>query len=743
MEIHQSKINLDALNPKQREAVAADPTHQLILAGAGSGKTSVLVHRIAYLLETQHCTPFAILAVTFTNKAARELRGRIEKLCGQELPGLWAGTFHGLCHRLLRIHWQDADLPEGFQILDSEDQHRLIRRLQRSMELDDQQWPPKQTQWFINKQKEEALRAKDVPNDGQLFTQVMLKVYQAYEENCRRSGLVDFTELMLRSLELLQQHPDIREHYHRRFQYLLVDEFQDTNTLQYAWLQCLTGKNSFVTVVGDDDQSIYSWRGAKIENIHRFQKEYLGCQFTRLEQNYRSTKTILSAANALIRNNDNRLGKELWTDGAEGKPITVYAAFNERDEAHFICTHIDHLRHHGASYNDIAILYRSNAQSRVLEEQLLNRRMPYRVYGGLKFFERAEIKDALAYLRLLSNRDDDAALERVINTPTRGIGHTTLDHVRQNARSNGVSLWHSVLSTIDKVELSARAVSALAHFVNLINDMDTQTQALDLDKQTLHVLDTSGLAVHFRKDKTEKGLSRVENIEELVNATAQFAENYTPAPDEENMTPLIAFLSHVSLEAGEGQAEENSDCVSLMTLHAAKGLEFPTVFLVGMEEGLFPHKMSTEQLHGLEEERRLCYVGMTRAEENLYLCYAESRRLHGYEQINRPSRFLKEVPAEFLHHVRPNVTVKRPSGFSASGSSHNKRAPTNNVAPTKKRTKAGDTNLFLGQRVQHVKFGKGTVTSYEGRGPDTRLQIQFDKHGSKWLIASYVGLKPC
>ncbi|MCH9770130.1 MAG: DNA helicase II [Gammaproteobacteria bacterium] len=718
---------LTSLNPEQREAVAAPAGNVLVLAGAGSGKTRVLAHRIAWLIQQEQVSPFSIMAVTFTNKAAREMQTRIEALCGFSLRGMWVGTFHGLAHRFLRKHWQDASLVEGFQILDADDQQRLVKRIMRSLELDDNKWPPKQAQWFINHCKEEGKRPRHIHPDS-YFTEVMQRVYQAYTDVCERSGLVDFSELLLRTLETLQTKPELQQHYHQRFQHILVDEFQDTNTIQYRWLQTITSESAKVMAVGDDDQSIYSWRGAKVENIQRFTKEFKNTQTIRLEQNYRSTQTILDAANAVIENNSGRLGKNLWTEGTGGDPITLYTAFNERDEAHYVVSSIQDWVLKGNRYQDMAILYRSNAQSRILEEQLIDAQVPYRIYGGVKFFERAEIKDALAYLRLITNRQDDASFERVVNLPTRGVGNTTINTLRQTAREQSLSLWQGTLHLIEHKLLSARALNALQGFLSLIETLAKETAGLDLGEQCDHVIHRSGLAAHYGKDKSEKGLSRLENLEELVNACSSFKIESA----DDNLTPLDAFLAHVALETGEAQAEANSDAVNLMTLHAAKGLEFPIVFITGMEEELFPHRMSTETPNGLEEERRLCYVGMTRAMEKLFISHAECRRLYGNERFNPPSRFIQEIPTELLDAIRPTPKVSRPTQFNSRSSQSN--------TPTRK-TRHNDIGLKINQRVLHQKFGPGMVINFEGQGEHTRIQVKFDKAGVKWLVANYAKLE--
>ena len=710
---------LDGLNPAQRDAVAAEDRHLLVLAGAGSGKTRVLVHRIAFQIATEQVSPFGLLAVTFTNKAAHEMRGRIEHLLRMPASGMWVGTFHGIAHRLLRAHWQEAGLPEQFEILDAEDQLRLVRRVMKELGLDDQRWPPRQAQWFINSQKDEGLRAAHIEPRGDLFLQTMQKLYQGYEEACARGGLVDFNELLLRALELFRDNDQLRGHYQRRFRHILVDEFQDTNAIQYAWMRLLAGDDAHLTIVGDDDQSIYGWRGAKIENIHRLGKHYPDLRTVRLEQNYRSTSTILNAANAVISHNSDRLGKELWTDTGDGDAIQLYAGFNEVDEARFIATRVQKFVDEGMTRKEQAILYRSNAQSRVLEEAFLSAGIPYRIYGGQRFFERAEIKNALGYLRLMSTRDADAAFERVVNTPTRGIGAKTLDQVRETAREQRCSLWAATTQLITSGQLPGRAASALAGFQELINRLEQDTHELELGETTEHVIQVSGLLEFHRKEKGEKGQQREENLRELVTAARQFDEDEI----EEDTEVLTAFLDHAALEAGEGQAGEHDDAVQMMTLHSAKGLEFPVVFVAGMEEGLFPHQMSSDDPDRLAEERRLCYVGITRAMKSLFLTYAESRRLYGSETYNAPSRFLREIPGELVEEVRVRGSVTRSYGGNGN----------------LKQDSAGG-GLSLGARVLHPKFGEGTIVQCEGQGPNARLQINFDDAGSKWLVSQYARL---
>ncbi len=716
---------LDPLNDAQREAVTAPPGHALVLAGAGSGKTRVLVHRIAWLIQVEQCSPFGILAVTFTNKAAREMRGRIEQLLGMPAGGMWVGTFHGLAHRLLRAHWKEANLPETFQILDSDDQLRIVKRVMRSLELDEARWPPKQVQWFINGKKDEGLRPHNIEHYNDPYLKTMLQVYQAYDELCQRSGLVDFAEILLRAHELWLKNPAVLAHYQQRFKHLLVDEFQDTNSIQYAWLRLLAGGTGQVFAVGDDDQSIYGWRGARIENIQRFSSDFHNTRVVRLEQNYRSTGNILAVANALIAHNEGRLGKNLWTDDHDGEPIDVYHAFNEYDEARFVVERIESRVDAGMARSGMAVLYRSNAQSRIMEEQLMQRGIPYRVYGGLRFFERAEIKDALGYLRLAHNKDDDASFERVVNQPPRGIGERTVETVRNTARDRKMSLWAAMLAVIDEKQLNGRATNALRAFVELIDGLTDEIARLPLEEQMQLVINQSRLIEHYKKEKGEKGQARIENLEELVSATRQ----YEPSEDDAAMSPAQAFLTHAALEAGEGQADEWEDCVQLMTLHSAKGLEFPLVFMIGMEQGLFPHQMSMDEPGRLEEERRLCYVGITRAQQQLVISCAERRRLHGNDNYAIPSQFLRELPNELLREVRPQIQVSRP--YQSAEQRPAVYAMQDEAA------------LQLGQRVRHAKFGEGVVLNYEGQGAHARVQVNFSDVGAKWLVMAYANLEAC
>lgn len=721
---------LDELNKPQREAVSAESIPQLVLAGAGSGKTRVLVHRIAWLIQVDQVSPFAILAVTFTNKAAAEMRGRIEGLLGSPVGGMWVGTFHGLSHRLLRRHWQEAKLSKNFQILDSDDQLRLVKRVMRGLQLDEKLWPAKQSQWFINNRKEEGERSAHIEDKGDPTTRQLVDIYKHYEEACERSGVIDFAELLLRSLELLRDNPELLQHYQTRFQHILVDEFQDTNTLQYAWIRLIAGNKIPPFVVGDDDQSIYGWRGAKIKHIQDFSKDFPETKVIKLEQNYRSTGNILKAANAVIENNEGRLGKNLWTADGEGEPIHLYAAYNETEEASYVASRIQQWVSHGNSHKDIAILYRSNAQSRVFESSLNENGIAYRVYGGQRFFDRAEIKDALAYLRLTANRQDDPSFERVINQPTRGIGDKTVGVIREHARNTGICLWQAALELLYNSAFTARAASAIGGFVELINSMASDISDLPLEEQVEHVIEYSKLKDHYlKKDKGDAGQARIENLNELISA----AQGFTYKPDDEHadMDFLTAFLSHASLEAGEGQGQASDDCVQLMTLHSAKGLEFPLVFLVGLEEGLFPHQMSKEEPGRMEEERRLCYVGITRAEKQLVILYAEQRRLYGNTLYGEPSRFIDEIPESLIEEIRPKVKTY---------SNNNWQAGYERETKPKLATRTNETGLSIGQRVSHAKFGEGLITDVEGAGQHARVQVNFDSEGSKWLVLSYANL---
>jgi DNA helicase-2/ATP-dependent DNA helicase PcrA len=711
---------LDGLNDAQRQAVASPLSAALVLAGAGSGKTRVLVHRVAWLIQVEGASPNSILAVTFTNKAAAEMRSRIETLLGLPSGAMWLGTFHGLAHRLLRIHWREAGLPQSFQILDSEDQARVLRKVLKALDLDETRWIPREILWFINAQKDEGHRPKHIKDDGDPTRRQLIRIYQAYEEACQRAGVVDFAELLLRAYELWRDNPGLLQHYRARFRHVLVDEFQDTNAIQYQWLMLLAGPEGAPFVVGDDDQSIYRWRGARVENLNQFRRDFPKAVLYKLEQNYRSTGTILKAANALIANNAGRLGKTLWTSGEDGERVKLYAAFNERDEADFVVNRIREWVGRGGARREVAVLYRSNAQSRVFEEAFLNARMPYRVYGGLRFFERAEIKDALAYLRLIASRADDSSFERVVNLPVRGIGAKTMDQVRDAARLNSTSLWNAAVACTQGA-LAQKSAQALQGFLTLIDKLGREVSGLELHEQVDHVIQSSGLIEHFKKEKGERGEGRIENLLELVSA----ARGFSPESEAESeLSPLESFLAHAVLESGEGQADPYDDCVQMMTLHSAKGLEFPVVFLAGMEDGLFPHQRSTADLAGLEEERRLCYVGATRAMRQLYITYAEQRRLYGIDTYGQPSRFISELPADLIEEIRPRLQVSRPLFV--------KRSSTLDETPA---------SMRMGSRVRHTKFGDGVVLNFEGNGPHARIQVNFEGQGTKWLMLSYANLE--
>ena len=708
---------LDGLNTAQRAAVAAPPANILVLAGAGSGKTRVLVHRIAWYLEMQQASPRGILAVTFTNKAASEMRARIGALIERSIGGMWAGTFHGLAHRMLRLHWQEAGLPNSFQILDSDDQLRLLRRAVRELNQGEDPDLARKAQWFINSQKDKGLRPQHIEGRDDPEHEQMIALYRNYQRTCERGGLVDFAELLLRSHELLREQENLLQQYQDRFRHILVDEFQDTNNLQYAWLRQLTGQDNHLFAVGDDDQSIYGWRGARMENMQRFQQDFPAPELFRLEQNYRSTGNILQAANALIANNDERLGKDLWTEGEQGDQLELYAAYNGYDEARFV---VERIRAGSANVplRENAILYRVGAASRVLEEALSQAGLPYRVFGGFRFYERMEIKDALAYLRLAVYPEDDASFERIVNTPPRGIGERSLEELRARARQDNIPLWGAAEALITDKLLPTRARSALAQFLELIKGMAEAIAGKSLEQIMDNVIKDSGLTEHYRKEKGERGLARIENLQELVGAAGQFAV------DQElhgELEPLTAFLSQAALEAGETQADDFSDAVSLMTLHTAKGLEFDRVYLVGMEEGQFPHYRSADNPAQLEEERRLCYVGITRARKKLTLSHARHRLMYGSEFYPRPSRFLSEIPPELIARTRPGGAVTH--DFAS------KPAP------------AAAAPFNPGQRVLHTRFGEGTVLNLEGQGSHTRIQVNFEAAGTKWLVLAYAGLQ--
>ncbi|MFK5984904.1 MAG: DNA helicase II [Pseudomonadota bacterium] len=755
---------LEQLNQPQQQAVSSQANNLLVLAGAGSGKTRVLVHRIAWLIKVKHVSPHSILAVTFTNKAAKEMSHRIESLLNMPIRGMWVGTFHGLAHRLLRTHWQDLGLQENFQVLDSDDQKRLLKRIMKEMAIDEKELPVRDVQWFINNCKDDGQRVKDLEKVFDYRQKQLQAIYQNYEQLCNRSSLVDFAELLLRAHELWLHHPHILTHYQNRFQFIMVDEFQDTNTIQYAWIKVLSGANQYhdeyannthVMVVGDDDQSIYGWRGAKIEHIQKFEKDFYPAEVVRLEQNYRSSANILNAANAVIQNNTDRLGKTLWTEDNDGDPIYVYQAFNEYDEAEYIVDQIKQYQEKGSVHSELAVLYRSNAQSRVIEEYLLRSAIPYRVYGGLRFFDRLEIRDALAYLRLTNSRLDDAAFERIINLPSRGIGQRSIDKIRQYARENDLSLWFAAAKMIAEKQLTAKAANAIHSFMQMIDDFQQTQEDISLYELLEQIYETSGLKIYHNKDNNEKSRSRIENLDELINALKQYQESYDPLdyeaearllsePQAESASAasrvnmLAEFLSHAVLESSEKQGEEWDDCVQLMTLHSAKGLEFNQVFLAGLEQGLFPHRMSSDDPNKLEEERRLCYVGITRAKKTLHISFADSRSMHGKTDYRSPSQFLKEIPAEYLLQVKASANKHNPFTSSIfSRAAQPTAKPDKNMAF--KKMDEGD-GLFVGNSVSHKKFGQGIILDIEGDGGKKRVQVRFASAGTRWLLASVAKL---
>lgn len=725
---------IDGLNDPQRAAVSAPLNNSLVVAGAGSGKTRVLVHRIAWLIEVEAVSPHSILAVTFTNKAAAELRARTESLLNISARSMWVGTFHSLAHRLLRMHWAEAKLPQNFQILDSDDQIRLLKRIMKTLDIDEKKWPARQAAWFINGQKDEGLRAHQVPSGDDLFQITHKRIYQGYEDVCDQGGLVDFAELLLRSHELWLNNPGLLLHYQQRFGHLLVDEFQDTNAIQYAWLRVLAGNESRIMAVGDDDQSIYGWRGAKIENIHNFSQHFADVQTIRLEQNYRSTKNILDAANGLIQQNTDRLGKELWSADVAGEPIKVYAGFNDLDEARFIVERIEQWLEGGGNADEVAVLYRSNAQSRVIEEALLRANIAYQIYGGQRFFERAEIKNALAYMRLIEDRHSDPAFERVLNTPPRGIGDKSVESIRQLARSRQLSMWTAAKTGIGEGLFPARVQKTVSVFIQLIDDLADAVAPMTLEELAEHVVDVSGLMLFHSQERGERGLARKENLQELVAACGQFAGDVVfPFEDSDRaeVSVLQEFLDQMTLDAGDRQAGQGPS-VQMMTLHSAKGLEFPLVFLGGLEEGLFPHRMSADEPGRMEEERRLAYVGITRAMRELYLTYAETRRLHGQDNYNRPSRFLREIPQELLQEIRVGGRGQlqfSPASQASTGASRGLLSDT-----------PGVDGLTMGQRVLHGKYGEGVVLQFEGAGERAKVQVNFSE-GAKWLMVSYANLQ--
>ena len=720
-------LHLEHLNPEQLAAVTLPDRHALILAGAGSGKTRVLTTRIAWLVKSGRVSPGEVLAVTFTNKAAREMLTRLAAMLPVHPRGMWVGTFHGLSNRMLRAHHRDAGLPQAFQILDSQDQLAAVKRLARSLNVDEVRFPPRELQYFINTRKEEGVRAREVEARDEL-TRRYADLYAAYDEQCQREGVVDFPELLLRSFELLARNEMLREHYAQRFRHILVDEFQDTNRLQYRWLKLFAGSASCLFAVGDDDQSIYAFRGARVGNMADFEREYRIGSVIRLEQNYRSQGHILDAANALIAHNRNRLGKNLWTASGQGDPLRAYEGGSDSEEARFIVEEVEALRREGTRLAEIAVLYRSNAQSRIIEHALFSAAVPYRVYGGLRFFERAEIKHALAYLRLVALPDDDNAFLRVANFPPRGIGARSLEQLQDAAKAHGASLWQAVDS------LTGRAAPAFASFRALIAGLKAETAGLPLAECVEHVVARSGLAEHYKAGR--EGAERVENLAELVNAAAAFTEEERETESGAAIDPLTAFLTHAALEAGEHQAGEGQDALQLMTVHSAKGLEFNTVFLSGLEEGLFPHEQSLVEKDGLEEERRLAYVAITRARQRLYLSFAQTRMLHGQTRYSLPSRFLDEIPEGLKKWLTPRfaparkAAVQRPSGWFSPG----RNAGFGGRAP------AGG-GFRIGQNVVHSRFGAGVIVDAEGQGEDARVQVNFGRQGLKWLAVAVAKLE--
>ena len=715
---------LDELNAAQREAVSAAPGHYLVLAGAGSGKTRVLTQRIAWLVEVMGIWPHSILSVTFTNKAAAQMRARCEKVLDRPTQGLWIGTFHGLAHRLLRMHWREAGLPESFQILDADNQNRQVKRIVVDMGLDETRFPPRQGTWMINAWKDEGKRPRDIDASDNAEKQIWLRVYEGYQAACQRQGLVDFAELLLRSHELWLTEPALLEHYQRRFSQILVDEFQDTNSVQYAWIRMLAGRSGQVFAVGDDDQSIYSWRGARVANMQAFTRDFPQVTTIRLEQNYRSTGTILAAANAVIARNQERLGKELWTEAGSGDLISVYAAYNEEDEARYVVERIRRALEEDLRPSEIAILYRANALSRVLEDELIRHGIAYRIYGGLRFFERAEIRDAVAFLRLIGNPADDAAFERAVATPPRGVGDKTLEDLRSAARASGQSLLGAAQGALQAGAIKGRARGGLESLLALISNLRDQPQ-LRLFEQIEAVLVKSGLRAHYQAQGKNDMDSRVDNLDELLNVARGFV--LASEDEEAGLTELSAFLSYAALEAGEAQGEKWEDCVQLMSLHSAKALEFPSVFLVGLEEGVFPSQRSIDESGKLEEERRLAYVGITRARTQLTLSHAERRRVRGITTAHRPSRFLAEIPHKLINQVRPRAQLTRPSAYGQ-----------------RSRQEADDwcdrPAIALGSRVAHAIFGEGIIVAAEGAGEHARLQVNFEDVGSKWLVMAYANL---
>jgi DNA helicase-2/ATP-dependent DNA helicase PcrA len=733
MEITQ---HIQQLNDAQQLAVTAELGNLLVLAGAGSGKTRVLINRIAWLIAIKNAAPESILAVTFTNKAASEMRARLAAMLPGAIRGIWVGTFHGLAHKMLRQHWREANLIENFQVMDADDQLRLIKRVFKKLNIDEERWEPKNVQGFINRKKDEGIYARQMGRAESAYEQVNSEIYMHYEQACQEMGVLDFADLLLRSYSLLAQNPELLAYYQLRFAHFLVDEFQDTNTIQYMWLRILTQRATSVTIVGDDDQSIYGWRGARIENIQRFEQDFPYTKIVRLEQNYRSTSTILAAANALIDHNTGRMGKTLWTQGKKGDLITVYSALNEEDEALYVARKIQQYFNTGTDLREIGILYRSNAQSRAIEEALVRLGVPYIIYGGLRFFERAEIKDALAYIRLAVNFNDNGAFERVVNVPPRGIGKTSLDKLRDFAETTGQSLFATAQDAVNSKIITGKARAGLLDFIEIIIDLQKLIPHSSVTEIVERAVSRTGLLAFFESQVGEKAQSRAENLAELVSATADFAYDANES-DPLQMPPIIDFLAYTSLESGEHKVDAQQSAVQLMTLHSAKGLEFPIVFICGLEEGLFPHHFSAEDPVKLEEERRLCYVGITRAMQQLYITFAQRRRLFGHEEARRVSRFVREIPQELLEEKSRRVSVQPAYPRTHYADSNAEFAQHMAV------DLGSDTGLGfnLGQRVKHAKFGVGTVVDFEGSGERARISVHFQGLGTKWLVLSYAKLE--
>ena len=713
----------DELNEKQQQSVALEEdVNALILAGAGSGKTRVLTHRIHYLVSTKNHHVDDILAVTFTNKAANEMKERLSELLRRPIGRMWVGTFHSLAHRLLRTHPVEANLSPTFQILDAQDQFRIVKRLMKENGVDETKFPIKKVQWFINQQKDEGILPHQIDAEHNYFVKQSAKIFDFYEKHCQTNDLVDFAGLLVQSYELLKNNQSLLDHYQKKFRHILVDEFQDTNRIQYQWIKLLHTQQNHIFCVGDDDQSIYGWRGARIENIQKIENDFKPIQVIKLEQNYRSTGNILSASNAVIANNKNRLEKSLWTKSGDGELINVFNARTETEEAQYVVSEVENQFNQGRNLSECAILYRSNAQSRVFEESLIKRNLNYRIYGGLRFFERAEIKDAMGYVRLIENRSDNIAFERIVNFPTRGIGLSTIEKIRSHATENHTDLFQSSIAIVNS--LPARASNALQAFINLIEAISDSSKNLTLSEKVDSILMQSGLMSHYANDKTDKAGSKRENLDELVTAATQYVHE-----EDNEMNETQGFIALATLDSSGESNQSNQNCVQLMTVHSAKGLEFPVVFLVGLEEDLFPSRQSKDESHLLDEERRLCYVGMTRAMNTLTLSYASKRFIHGNSFYSMASRFLDEIPINYLNYIKN------------SSSGVNMRNPKDNQSHYTKMTSSNSSMYSIGQVVKHAKFGLGTVVNCEGSGDSMRLQIKFQKVGTKWLISSYANLE--